>query len=97
VWHAKDRAVAGKASNGPRSGTHLGTSAAPLAQLSQKSPKAGLQLTFDLDAERVDSLLGVEVLALPATAITGLQLTRSSPRLLPIFHVRLRTDAIASP
>jgi hypothetical protein len=56
-----------------------------------------LQLTFDLDAERVDSLLGVEVLALPATAITGLQLTRSSPRLLPIFHVRLRTDAIASP
>jgi hypothetical protein len=31
---------------------------------------AGLQLTFEVDAERVRSLLGLEVLALPTTAET---------------------------
>lgn len=33
---------------------------------------AGLQLTFEVDAERVRSLLGLEVLALPTTAIIGI-------------------------
>jgi hypothetical protein len=55
---------------------------------------AGLQLTFDVEAERLDSLFGVEVHVLPAIAIIGLQLFASP---VAIFHVRLRTDAIASP
>ena len=43
MWHrAKDRAIAGHGSKPPDRGAHLGTSAAPLAQLSRTSPKAGI-------------------------------------------------------